>query len=172
MKKVFFSIAVFFVFSLATVSAADIRVNSSAQVPSGYTLNSNGYYTNSSSSDRYYIANTESTANSTYNSAASDSTNILWIDDSRLRSGDLSMEDIPLIIVSVIEYLIAIAGTISIVALIYHAIQMQLNSGITGDSSWVDKAKKWMIGSLIGFVVAMLAWFIVARFVEVLSSIS
>lgn len=45
------------------------------------------------------------------------------------------MEDIPLIIVSVIEYLIAIAGTISIVALIYHAIQMQLNSGITGDSS-------------------------------------
>jgi uncharacterized membrane protein len=51
-------------------------------------------------------------------------------------------------------------------------VQMQLNSGIMGDTSWVDKAKKWMIGSLIGFVVAVLAWFIVTRFVEILSNIS
>jgi hypothetical protein len=36
----------------------------------------------------------------------------------------------------------------------------------------VDKAKKGMTGALIGFVVAILAWFIVIRFVEILSSVS
>ena len=54
------------------------------------------------------------------------------------------MDDIPKIIAGVIEILLAIAGTVSIVALIYHAVKMQLASGITGDSSGVDKAKAGM----------------------------
>lgn len=45
------------------------------------------------------------------------------------------MEDIPKIIAGFIEILLGIAGTVSIVALIYHAVQMQLASGITGDAS-------------------------------------
>jgi hypothetical protein len=45
------------------------------------------------------------------------------------------MDDIPNAIVNIIEFLLGVAGTISVVALIYHAIQMQINSGITGDSS-------------------------------------
>ena len=52
-----------------------------------------------------------------------------------LRTGNFTMDDIPMIIAGVIEILLGIAGTISIVALIYHAVRMQLSSGITGDSS-------------------------------------
>lgn len=54
------------------------------------------------------------------------------------------MDDIPKIITGVIEILLGLAGTISIVALIYHALQMQFASGITGDSSKVDSAKAGM----------------------------
>ena len=52
------------------------------------------------------------------------------------------MNTIPAVIVSVINVLLGVAGTISIVALIYYAVQMQINSGITGDSSGVENAKK------------------------------
>jgi Type IV secretion system pilin len=82
------------------------------------------------------------------------------------------MEDIPRIIVSIIQFLIGIAGTMSIVALIYNSVQMQLHSGITGDSTGVENAKKWMYGALLGFVLAILAWFLVTRFVEILTTVS
>jgi Type IV secretion system pilin len=82
------------------------------------------------------------------------------------------MDSIPAVIISVINVLLGVAGTVAVVALIYYAVQMQLASGITGDSSKVDNAKKGMTGALIGFVVAILAWFIVIRFVEILSSVS
>ena len=52
------------------------------------------------------------------------------------------MNTIPIVIVNIISTLLAIAGTVAIFSLIYHAVQMQINSGITGDSSGVDKAKK------------------------------
>jgi hypothetical protein len=52
------------------------------------------------------------------------------------------MNTIPTVILSIIKTLLGIAGTVAIFSLIYHAVQMQLNSGITGDSSGVDKAKK------------------------------
>jgi hypothetical protein len=45
------------------------------------------------------------------------------------------MKDIPVMIASAVEYLMALAGSIAVVALIYHAVRMQLASGITGDSS-------------------------------------
>ena len=82
------------------------------------------------------------------------------------------MNTIPQVIVSVIQTLLAIAGTVAIFSLIYHAVQMQINSGITGDSSGVDKAKKGMTGALIGFVIAIAAWFLVTRAVDLLSAVS
>lgn len=103
---------------------------------------------------------------------ASSSNNILWVDDADLRKWNVSMDTIPLVLVSIINVLLWVAGTISIVALIYYAVQMQINSGITGDSSWVDNAKRWMKWAILGFIVAILAWFIVIRFVEILSSMS
>ena len=73
-------------------------------------------------------------------------------------------------IVSAIEFLLAVAGSISVVALIYHAVRMQLASGITGDSSGVDKAKKWIYGAMLGFVLSMSGWFLMTKFVALLSS--
>jgi hypothetical protein len=45
------------------------------------------------------------------------------------------MDSIPAVIISVINVLLGVAGTVAVVALIYYAVQMQINSGITGDSS-------------------------------------
>lgn len=105
-------------------------------------------------------------------SVNSSSTNILWVDDQDLKDGNVDMNTIPLVIVSVISTLLAVAGTVAVFSLIYHAVQMQINSGITWDSSGVDKAKKWMIGALIGFVIAIAAWFLVTRAVELLTNIT
>ena len=84
----------------------------------------------------------------------------------------MDMNTIPQVIVSIIQTLLGIAGTVAIFSLIYHAVQMQINSGITGDSSGVDKAKKGMTGALIGFVIAIAAWFLVTRAVDLLSAVS
>ena len=80
------------------------------------------------------------------------------------------MKHIPMIIVWLIDILLGLAGTIAIVALIYHAVQMQLASGITGDSTWVDKAKAWMKWALLGFALSLSAWFLVTKFVELIMS--
>ncbi len=98
--------------------------------------------------------------------------NILGISTSSLRTWDLTIQSIPDAIVSVISTLLTVAGTVAIFSLIYHAVQMQINSGITGDSSGVDKAKKWMIGALIWFVIAISAWFLVTQAVSLLGSVT
>jgi hypothetical protein len=53
----------------------------------------------------------------------------------KLRNGDITMDDIPVMIAMMIEYLLGLVGSICVVALIYHAVRMQFASGITGDSS-------------------------------------
>jgi hypothetical protein len=102
----------------------------------------------------------------------SECNNILWVSSGMLRNGEVDMDTIPLVIVKIIETLLAIAGTVAIFSLIYHSVQMQINSGITGDSSGVDKAKKWMIGALIGFVIAISAWFLVTQAVSLLGAVT
>ncbi|PID83798.1 hypothetical protein CSB09_04245 [Candidatus Gracilibacteria bacterium] len=104
--------------------------------------------------------------------AISDTENIIGISNSRLKRGDVSFEDIPIVIATLIQVGIGIAGTVSIVMLIYFAVQMQLKSGITGDTTGVDKAKKGMFGSVIGFVLAISAWFIMARVIDLLGAVS
>ena len=93
-----------------------------------------------------------------------------WKTVAQLRNGDFTINDLPLIIVWAINMLLAVAGTVSVVALIYHAVKMQLASGITGDSSWVDKAKAGMKWALLGFVLALSAWFLVSNFIQILSN--
>lgn len=100
------------------------------------------------------------------------SSNILGIDDAKLREWNVDMNTIPQVLISLINILLWVAGTIAIVAIIYYALQMQINSGITWDSSGVDKAKKWIRGAIIGFIIAILAWFIVVRFIEILTNLS
>ncbi len=73
-------------------------------------------------------------------------------------------------IVSIIQFLMGIAASVAVVALIYHAVRMQLASGITWDSSWVDKAKGGMKWAALGFVLAMSAWFLLTKLIEILST--
>ncbi len=68
--------------------------------------------------------------------------NILGQANSDLRDGNVDMNTVATVIVAMVEVVLGLAGTIAVFSLIYHAIQMQINSGITGDSSGVDKAKK------------------------------
>lgn len=100
------------------------------------------------------------------------SSNITGISDEKLRNGDVRMSDIPIAIASITQIIIGLAGTISILMLIYFAVKMQLASGFTGDVSGADSAKKWMFAALIGFVVAVSAWFIMARVIDILSAAS
>lgn len=75
-------------------------------------------------------------------------------------------------IVNIIKNLLALTGGICVVALIYHALRMQLASGVTGDSSQIDHAKDGIRGSIIGFILSMSAWFLMTKFVEILSNVS
>lgn len=94
--------------------------------------------------------------------------NILWIDDDKLKAGNVDIDTIPQVLANVINLIIGFAGTISVFMLIFFAVKMQLNSGITGDSSGVDRARKWMIASGIGFVLSVSAWFIMDRVIDIL----
>jgi hypothetical protein len=52
--------------------------------------------------------------------------------NTKLRSGDVTFNDIPAMIVYATEFFLAIAGTVSIVAIIYGAIKMQIHSDAFG----------------------------------------
>jgi len=54
--------------------------------------------------------------------------------------------------------------------LIFFAVKMQISSIQLGDTSGVEKAKKGMFGALIGFLLAISAWFIMARVIDILSA--
>ena len=105
------------------------------------------------------------TANAVNNAQES----ILGINDGDLRAGNVNIDSVPMVIATLTEVIITAAGTISIFMLIFYAIQMQLNSGITGDSTGVEKSKKGMIASGIGFVISISAWFVVARIIDLLN---
>ena len=94
---------------------------------------------------------------------------ILGINDGDLRAGNVNIDSIPMVIATLTEVIIVAAGTISIFMLIFYAVQMQLNSGITGDSTGVEKSKKGMIASGVGFVISISAWFVVARIIDLLN---
>ena len=98
--------------------------------------------------------------------------NYFGVGSDRLRSGDITMNDVPAGIAWVINTIIAMAGILSIVALIFFAVKMQIASGITGDTTSVDRAKKGMIASGIGFLITISAWFIMGRIVDILINVS
>lgn len=117
-------------------------------------------------------SNARVSANWSSSSTDYSSDNILGQYNSDLREGNVDMNTVADVIIAMVEVLIGIAGTVAVFSLIYHGLQMQINSGITGDSSGVDKAKKWMIDAWIGFVIAISAWFLVTRAVDLLNFVS
>lgn len=154
-----------------SVFAADITVSA---LPSWATLGTDAWYHVSWDSNRYQVKSSNNGGSAGVAPDTTDSTSIFWdtISNPDLRAGNVDMNTIPKAIVGVIEWLLAVAGTLSVCALIYHAVQMQLNSGITGDASGVDKAKKWMIGALLWFVISLLSWFLVTRLADILAGMS
>lgn len=134
----------------------------------GLSLQLNGCYTDGSGHE-YSMGSSSSSAPAASELVTGE--NILWLEDTDIRNGNVDMNTIPNVIVSIITFLLAIAGSVSVAALIYHAVKMQLASGLTGDSSWVDKAKAGMKWAIIGFIISVMAWFLVTRAVEILSSI-
>lgn len=161
----------FHLISWETYAACDESRASSSTSDSFDT--STNCYTDASTNKTYSVqASSLSTPSLTESPNLQSNQNILWLSDDEIRRWEVDLDTIPQVIVNIINYLLWIAGTVSIVALIYHAVQMQLHSGITGDSSWVDKAKAGMKWAILGFILAVLAWFIVARVIDVLSTLS
>lgn len=97
---------------------------------------------------------------------------ILGLSDARLREGNVSIDDIPVVIANITNTIIILSGTISAFMLIYFAFRMQLASGITGDSSGVESARKGMIASGVGFIISISAWFIMGRVIDILTAVS
>lgn len=98
--------------------------------------------------------------------------NVLGVPDAHLRTGNVSIDTIPVVIANVTNTIIVLSGTISAFMLIYFAFRMQLASGITGDSSGVESARKGMIASGVGFIISISAWFIMGRVIDILTTVS
>ncbi len=117
----------------------------------------------------FYILFSFLVLTSTHSALAQDGTSIVGISNTDMRTGNISIDTIPNMIAYLIEVIIGLAGTISIVLLIYYAIQMQINSGITGDSSNANNAKKGMIAAGVGFLISITAWFSVSWVLNILN---
>jgi len=89
------------------------------------------------------------------NSFAAD--NILWISDSKLRNGEVSLDDIPTAITSMIDFFMSIAGTIAVIFIIIGAYKILFGS-LQQDKT---KGRDTIIMALTGFALAALAWMIV-----------
>lgn len=114
---------------------------------------------------------TSSTSNLKTTTSTSDE-NILWLTNENLREWNVNIDSIPIMLAKIANTIIFISGMVAIFMLIFFAFKMQINSWITWDSSGVDRAKKWMIWSAVGFVIAVSAWFIMARIIDVLTMLS
>ncbi len=83
--------------------------------------------------------------------------NVLWIDNNRLRTGDVWLDDIPNAIRSLIDFFMWIAGTISVIFIIIGAYKILFWS-LQQDKT---KGRDTIIMALWGFALAALAWFII-----------
>jgi hypothetical protein len=76
---------------------------------------------------------------------------------SKIRDGEVALSDVPAIIIYLIDLITQIAGTISVIFLIYGGFQLMI-SGLTEDK---EAAKNTIKYAIMGIVVAFLAWVIV-----------
>ncbi|NDK09310.1 hypothetical protein GW846_00850 [Candidatus Gracilibacteria bacterium] len=83
--------------------------------------------------------------------------NILGISDGRLRNGDVHLDDIPVAIKSLIDFLMGIAGTIAVIMIIIGAYKILFGS-IQQDKT---KGRDTIIMAMGGFALAALSWFII-----------
>jgi len=83
--------------------------------------------------------------------------NILGISDSRLRRGNVNLDDIPNAIRSLIDFFMWIAGTIAVIFIIIGAYKILFWS-LQQDKT---KGRDTIIMALSGFALAALSWMII-----------
>ncbi len=92
--------------------------------------------------------------------AASDS--VLWISDTKLRNGDITIDDIPQIIMNAVNFFMSFAWWIAVIMIIVGAYQMQFGS-LSSDKS---KGKRTIFLALSWFALAALSWVIVKFIID------
>jgi hypothetical protein len=84
--------------------------------------------------------------------------NFRWDDTEKaLRTWDVHIEDIPIILKSAINFFMGIAGTIAIIFIIVWAYKILFGSLEQDKTKWKDT----IIMALTGFALASLSWFII-----------
>lgn len=81
----------------------------------------------------------------------------LGISKENLRSGNITTDDIPRVIVALINIVLALAGTVSLMMIIYGAFQMVMGSYEQN----VKVGKQTITYALIGLVISASSWFII-----------
>ncbi|ATU05636.1 hypothetical protein BKN14_04330 [Candidatus Gracilibacteria bacterium HOT-871] len=79
---------------------------------------------------------------------------------SQLKKGDITIDDIPNIIVNATDFFIGIAGTVAVIFIIIGAYKYLFGS-LEGNT---DRGKSTILFALSGFAIAALAYFII-RFI-------
>ncbi|MDD2907882.1 MAG: pilin [Candidatus Gracilibacteria bacterium] len=87
------------------------------------------------------------------------------LSDSKLKKGEIHVDDIPGVIKGAIDFAMSIAGTIAVIFIIIGAYQILFGS-IEQDKS---KGKNTIVMAIGGFVIASLAWFIIKLIIDNLS---
>ena len=95
---------------------------------------------------------------------ASDS-NILWLEEWKLRSWRITLSDIPLAIRNAIDFFMWIAATIAVVFIIIGAYKILFGSLQQDKTKWRDT----IIAALWGFALAALSWLIIRLIIDNLS---
>lgn len=98
---------------------------------------------------------------------------ILWsntcnVSKENLRTWQIELNSIPCLIQSTTNYLLGIAGTISVIFIIIWAYQILFGSLTQNTTKWKDT----IISALIGFTLAALSWFIVKLIIDNFTTIS
>jgi hypothetical protein len=100
--------------------------------------------------------------------AAGDAWIFEWsgIDETKLKTWDIHLDDIPGMIKSVIDWLLGISWTVAVICVIYWAYLI-----LFGSLEWEKSKWKWAIfAALMGFALATLAWFIISFIISNLSA--
>jgi len=88
--------------------------------------------------------------------------NYLGINDTNLRNGDITFDDIPKAIISVTQFLLGLTGTIAVAVIVYGALRIALGA-VPGDK---DTGKKLVTSAIIGFIISVSGWVIINIFVS------
>ena len=93
------------------------------------------------------------------------SDNILGISNSDLRRWNVSLDDIPRAIKSMIDFFLGIAATISVIFIVVWAYKILFGSLQQDKTKWRDT----IIAALWGLAIALLAWLIIRLIIDNLS---